>query len=135
MENFIEEHGGTIIAMIVGCMLLTVVFVQVFLLKDIMPGYENNNYENNDDIIKNINDHPVFIDSEDVVYVTKYDTDFDISQYIKAYDSDMTDLSDRINIRGDIDINTSGVYFIQCSVESDMGARATKNIHVIVESA
>lgn len=58
---------------------------------------------------------------------------FTPSTYISALDIQDGDISNRINIYGEVDTSKKGVYKIKCVVKNSYGLKTTKYIQVLVD--
>lgn len=134
MEIFLEEHGESVLYGIVGfIMILTIYGIINIGIWGMLPDYKNDTSNNNVEYVEKIKNKCPTITAAEVIYVKYRDETFNCIDYIKARDYTGKDITDKVVIYGNIDVNTRGVYKLKSSVKSDLGLKCVKYLNIIVE--
>ncbi|MGN0383109.1 MAG: hypothetical protein ACI4DS_02480 [Eubacterium sp.] len=133
MSTFWEEHGEIVISSIIGITIIGIfIGICLSLWQDFMPEYSMVLSENNTEIIEYVKENSPKICAEDVIYAD-YKGEFNIRDYVKAYDASGTDISLLIKYDGEVDTYIKGLYELRCYVKADNNLTDEKYIKVIVE--
>ena len=133
MELFIMEHGDSIKSAIMGMFIISMLGMSILMLYTVMPEYNKKVSADSTNLAIKIQENSPVITAREIIYADFQDEGFDIRKLIKAVDSDGKDISDRIEIKGTVDISTKGLYVIWASVTNDHNYSDRKKIQVVVE--
>lgn len=134
MQLLIGEHGEALIYGFIGTFIVIVICGICFgKWRKISPNYKvDTNKSNNSYIRENLEKYPR-IEADEVIYADYKNERFNFRDFIKAKDWDGTDITNKINIYGTVDVFTKGLYKLRCVVTSDNQLSCTKYVNVIVE--
>jgi len=132
METIIKEHGQTILGIIFSILVMGLTAFTVLQLNKSMPVFNTDISNNNARFIEEMKTHSPSIEVDDLIYVD-YESEFEIYNYVKVNDYNGKSLIDRLQVSGDVNTNTKGLYTLWLSVTNDMGYGAKAIMNIIVE--
>ncbi len=134
MNILLGEHGQALLYGIIGViMIILICALCEEKWKAITPEYKTKtSYSNRKFIQENKGKFPI-ICADEIIYTEYKNTRFNCKDFITAKDYQGNDITDRLNIYGNVDTSKKGLYKLRCVVISDNQLACTKFINVIVE--
>lgn len=134
MDLLLGEHGEALLYGIIGTMMvLLVCSIYTSKWKNLTPEYKVSTSKTNREFIeKNKGKFPV-IDADEIIFVEHKDEKFNYRDFISAKDYNGKDITESMNIYGDVDVFRKGTYKLRCVVVSDNSLACTKYVNVVVE--
>ena len=134
MSLFLNEHGEAILYGIIGTlMVISIVLILNSRWKKITPDYNLQKSPTSKSFVTANKPKCPKIDADNVIYAEYKDDGFVIKDHINAKDYDGSDLSDKVKIYDNIDVNNKGIYRAKCVVKNDNNLMSIKYISVVVE--
>lgn len=133
MEIFLKEHGRALLGAVTGGIVIGMTMTALIILNIVMPVYNNCVSSDNSKLVEEVRNFSPTIECDELMYVSYGNKGFNVKEYVKAKDYNGTDISDEIEVKGEVNTKKKGLYSLTFFVQNSLGYSAKKELKVIVE--